>query len=78
MRDDAGMIVHEMAQLALAILWGGALCGLGLLAVTLLASKEGDQTAPAFAVLMFTVALLATLETAGVTHVVDWFGQRFG
>jgi hypothetical protein len=82
------MSIEEMARIALAILWGGALCGLGvagldsLLRATSSKPEEspwgtnGRQLAAFVFVATFVAALLYALSIADVFHFWDWLRHR--
>ena len=70
------MLDHaSMAQAALAILWGGTLCGIGYVAVLSIWSAHENRGA-AIAGVVFTVTFIATflltLSVANVFDVIDW------
>lgn len=81
--------IHSLARIALAILWGGALCGLGTYALlSLLAAinvgigaarserAEEDAKAGVLFIPAFVAATLYTLSVADVFHVIDWIRHR--
>lgn len=78
------MDYSAMAQTALSIFWGGALCGLGYLALygwlsIATESRDGTEESAATAMICtvaFAAALLFTLSLADVFHVWDWLHHR--
>ena len=70
------MLEHaSMAGIALAILWGGTLCGIGYVAVlSIWAARENRGAAIAGIVftVVFIALLLFTLSVANVFDVIDW------
>jgi hypothetical protein len=71
------MTIQDMARIALAILWGSALCGSGFLAAAALVSREdGDRATVAFLSFQFGFAVLVTLGAAGLFDSMDWFAGR--
>jgi len=79
------MSIEDMARFALAILWGGALCGVALLALGLwlnaatTKSVWGDEMVVAvafFATLLTAGVILWTLSAADLFHVWDWLSRR--
>ena len=64
-----------MAQTALAILWGGTLCGIGSVAVlSILSGHEhrGAAITGAVFTVIFIATFLLTLSVANVFDVIDW------
>jgi hypothetical protein len=70
------MVVHEMAQVAVAIVWGAGLSALGFLSLSAFASR-GAEAVAAVMTLLFAVAILVTLGAADIFNVIDWMGRRF-
>jgi len=78
--------IPSMARIALAILWGGALCGLGaqaLLSSLSAMSMEGPSDrknvaagAAFFLSVAFFAATLYTLSVAEIFHFMDWMKHR--
>jgi hypothetical protein len=70
------MLDHaSMAQAAIAILWGGTLCGIGYVAaLSIVSAHENRGAAIAGFVLtvIFMATLLLTLSVANVFDVIDW------
>lgn len=60
------MTIVDMARFALAILWGGALCGFGFL-VVIVATHDGGEGPAAIGVLLFAAAM----RPAGATTSTD-------
>jgi hypothetical protein len=69
--------VEIVAHLAVGVLWGAILCGLGYgaLRATLAASRSrsaGGAGAALLICMIFIVAVLITLSIADIFHILDW------
>lgn len=71
-----------MARIALSILWGGLLCGLGYFVLAAWAASsarkgiEDSSGLVVIAIVLFTALLLATMAAADIFNVVDWAWRR--
>lgn len=69
-----------IARIALAILWGAALCGLGYLALASMTfGKRAEEDTSGLIIILlflFVAALLGTLAAADIFNVIDWVWRK--